>query len=163
MDIEKWKKYPRYNYLISNYGRVYSLRSKRVLHTVTRRGGYKYLYLWHEGRRVGCFVHGLVAELFVGVRPKGLIVRHKDGDGSNNIYNNLHYGTHAQNYADRIDHGTDQFGEKNPNVKLNWQIVDLMREEYAKGILNQSEVGRLFNLRLSTSYKVLTHRSWRKK
>lgn len=163
MEIEKWEKHPEYNYLVSNYGRVYSLKSRRVLRTVKREGGYEYLYLWHRGNRVGLFIHGLVAELFVGPRPPNLIVRHRDGDGSNNIYSNLHYGTHADNYADRIIHGTHQFAEKNPNAKLSWPVVDSMRAEYAKGKLNQSEVGRMYGLRPSTSYKVLTNRTWRKK
>lgn len=43
------------------------------------------------------YIHGLVAEAFLGPRPEGYQVDHKDGNRSNNHVSNLEYVTHREN------------------------------------------------------------------
>lgn len=47
------------------------------------------------------YVHHLVAEAFLGPRPPGLLVLHRDDDGSNNRADNLRYGDGDENQMDR--------------------------------------------------------------
>jgi hypothetical protein len=49
-------------------------------------------------------VHRLVAEAFLGPRPKGQVIRHGLGGPSDNRLVNLCYGTPAQNKADQAIH-----------------------------------------------------------
>ena len=42
-------------------------------------------------------VHSLVALAFIGPRPEGMEVNHKDCDKQNNALNNLEYVTHGEN------------------------------------------------------------------
>jgi hypothetical protein len=69
------------------------------------RQGYHQLTLSRDGKRKNVFVHMAVAEAFHGPRPDGLVVRHLDGNPSNNSATNLRYGTPSENARDRIAHG----------------------------------------------------------
>lgn len=51
------------------------------------------------------YVHRLVAKLFIGSRPKGCIVNHKDGHKDNNHVNNLEYMTQSENVQHAVDNG----------------------------------------------------------
>lgn len=42
-------------------------------------------------------IHEIVADTFIGPRPKGMEIDHKDEDKSNNDVTNLEYVTHAEN------------------------------------------------------------------
>lgn len=43
------------------------------------------------------YIHELVAEQFIGLRPEGYDIDHVDGNRSNNHYTNLEYVTHSEN------------------------------------------------------------------
>lgn len=51
-------------------------------------------------------VYQLVAAAFLGEKPKGMCVRHADGDRANSHIGNLCYGTPKDNTQDSILHGT---------------------------------------------------------
>lgn len=51
-------------------------------------------------------VHILVAEAFIGPRPKNADVCHYDDDKSNNAVENLRYGTRSENVHDSVRNGT---------------------------------------------------------
>ena len=48
-------------------------------------------------QRKTIYIHTLVAETFIGVRPEGQVIDHIDGDKSNNNLSNLRYTTVAEN------------------------------------------------------------------
>jgi hypothetical protein len=48
-------------------------------------------------------VHSLIAEAFIGKRPVGLDVSHKDGDATNNAPDNLLYETRKDNIRRRFN------------------------------------------------------------
>lgn len=50
-------------------------------------------------------LHRLVLNAFIGPRPDGLVVRHLNGDPTDNRLENLTYGTQAENCQDAIRHG----------------------------------------------------------
>jgi hypothetical protein len=51
-------------------------------------------------------VHTLVMAAFVGPPPKGMEVRHLNGDRSDSRLSNLAYGTRSENIYDLVKHGT---------------------------------------------------------
>lgn len=59
-----------------------------------------------DGKRCSRYVHHLVLEAFVGLRPQGTEACHRDGDGTNNKLWNLRWDTHMENVKDSIVHGT---------------------------------------------------------
>jgi len=96
-------------YEVSDTGLVYS-----IARATTRGGlmkfiddgrGYQFVGLTRAGKQRRYSVHSLVAGAFIGPRPKGLVIRHLDGDPSNNWAYNLTYGTQAENMQDMLRHG----------------------------------------------------------
>lgn len=61
------------------------------------RTGYPRLTLKMNQRSIGCDVHRLVAEAFLGKCPTGYEVNHKDGNRANPCLENLEYVTRAEN------------------------------------------------------------------
>lgn len=59
--------------------------------------GYPVVSICIGGKRKVIHIHALVAEAFIGPRPHGLMVNHKDGDKANNHLGNLEYVTRAEN------------------------------------------------------------------
>ncbi len=59
--------------------------------------GYIMLAYGPKGAQKRTFVHVLVAEAFLGPKPDGMVVDHKDRNRSNNDISNLRYITQAEN------------------------------------------------------------------
>lgn len=68
-------------------GRILSCRVAKIGYPVTAIGG------------PPVYVHSLVAAAFLGPRPEGYEVNHKDGDKTNNCVANLEYVTQSENIA----------------------------------------------------------------
>lgn len=81
------------DYLVSNTGFVYSVRSKKYL-TPGCSGGYLSVSLGKGNQKL---VHRLVVENFIGVIPDGYEVNHIDGDKTNNTVSNLEITTPSEN------------------------------------------------------------------
>ena len=97
---ERWKILEWYgNYAVSNFGRVRNLNTGRLLkHQSSKRGGnYAFINLSKEGKRVNRNVHTLVAYSFLGDRPEGKLIHHKDENRMNPRVDNLEYITHKEN------------------------------------------------------------------
>lgn len=95
---EQWKWINGFEglYQISNMGRVKSFKkvySGYILSNQNVKGDYLRIVLTdsYTNKRKSVSIHILVAEHFIGVRPKGFHVHHKDGNKQNNIYTNLEY------------------------------------------------------------------------
>lgn len=109
---EEWRPVVGYegNYEVSDWGRIRSIRRRRVKgglkKTRLNNRGYLVTGLYWMGRERTRHVHALVMEAFVGPRPAGIEVRHLDGDPTNAALTNLAYGTSAENKLDQVRHGT---------------------------------------------------------
>jgi hypothetical protein len=128
---ENWRAVPGYEgrYEVSDHGRVRSLDRE-----IVRRSGARY---WHvgrvliaganldgypmaqlEGKRFG--VHVLVAAAFIGPRPEGMQVNHKNGVKTDNRPPNLEYVTASENVKHAFATGlaTAARGEANGKARL---------------------------------------------
>lgn len=83
-------------YLISNYGRVYSLKQRKILQTYDNDKGYQFVILSSDNLRKNYYVHTLVARAFLP-NPEGKPhVHHKDVNPKNNHADNLMWVTPAE-------------------------------------------------------------------
>lgn len=102
---EIWKDIPSTHgyYQASNFGRIRRVvgwKNRGYCTCISLRpdsGGYRMVRLKIAGRLTEARVHALVAEAFLGTRPTGLVVNHKDGCKTNNTVENLEYVTPAEN------------------------------------------------------------------
>lgn len=112
-ESEVWRQIPGYEgfYQVSSWGRVFSEPRRRtkggLLSIKVGKRGYPAVALVREGKQVTREVHTLVAAAFIGPRPPGMEVRHKDGDPLNPRAVNLVYGTRSENNRDAVMHGTN--------------------------------------------------------
>jgi hypothetical protein len=122
--VERWKPIEGYEdcYEVSDQGRVRSL--PRLVHTLTpagprqrpipggvlapgvRKDDRLSVVLHREGVRRTRLIHQLVGEAFLGRRPEGMECCHNNGDPQDNRADNLRWGTHKSNIADKERHGT---------------------------------------------------------
>lgn len=114
-------------YGVSDDGRVRTDEG-RVLKLTQGSTGYLYAHLRGLSKARKCATaHSLVAHCFHGPRPKGLQVRHLDGDPLNNRADNLAYGTARQNAQDAKMHGTLVRGQGFKNARLTDRGVAAIR------------------------------------
>ncbi len=68
--------------------------------------GHLKVFLCKNGKKSQMLVHRLILLTFDGLCPDGMVVRHLNGDPTDNRLENLAYGTPSDNTIDSIDHGT---------------------------------------------------------
>ena len=92
---EKWAIAVDYQYyLVSNYGRVYSLKHNKILKPNVHTGGYLDVYIKrNDGKFTHVIVSRLVAMMFVANPDQKPIVHHIDCDIKNNRADNLMWVT----------------------------------------------------------------------
>jgi hypothetical protein len=97
------------------------------------RSGYRRVCLSINGKALRKSVHGLVALAFLGPRPQGWQVAHRNGKPHDNRLCNLAYKTRAENEADKVIHGTSLIGERNHQAKLRNSDIPAIRLRLAAG------------------------------
>lgn len=126
---EIWKPVPGWEslYEVSDQGRIRSLdrpvvqlsRSGNLCTVVykgkvlkPRPGGgrlkgdrYRQISLAKDNSPVNAYIHHLVAEAFLGPKPDGAEVNHKDCDKTNNALANLEYVSRDENIAHALANG----------------------------------------------------------
>jgi hypothetical protein len=124
------------------------------------QNGYRRAVLYFNGVSHYKNIHQLVCEAVHGPCPVGQEVCHNDNNKSNNDWRNLRYDTHPNNCADRIIHGTDQFGEKGPNARSTWVKIREIREKYASGKYSQRGLAREYGLARGTIQLIVNNQTW---
>lgn len=135
---EVWKPVTGYEglYEVSDLGRVRSLdrvvtgkdgrderHNGKILRSQKLYNGYLEVHVSKNGKRKHRTIHSLVAEAFLGPRPRGRDVMHVDGDRANNALENLRYGTRSENLR-----STYAYGGKQANGKLSLEDVTDIRK-----------------------------------
>lgn len=86
------------HYYVNEHGNIFNIRSGKILkQSISQPCGYIRHNLTDCGRRLSFRLHSLVAQYFIGPRPKGMQVNHIDGNKTNNHVSNLEYVTPKQN------------------------------------------------------------------
>lgn len=111
---EEWKPILRGDYMISNYGRLYSnyrivsfgrgrrICGGRILSPQNHSAGYLAYPVGHGRTQLA---HRLVAEAFLEKQPGKPNVNHLDGNKKNNIVSNLEWASQAENISHAYENG----------------------------------------------------------
>lgn len=134
-------------YEVNAVGDIRRSDTHRPKRPTMSRFGYHVIGLWRDNRQSLLYVHALVAEAFIGARPDGLCVNHKDGNKTNNQWQNLEYITRGENIVHGVGLKLHPFGQRNGHSKLtNAQAVDIRRRalagESTKALADEFGVGQ---------------------
>lgn len=171
---EIWKVIPETNggYEASSLGNIRStgktfLRNHKptVLRVaVGKFNKYGSVHLWINGEVVREYVHTLVARAFIGSRPDGKEVNHKDGVRLNNKPENLEYVTRSENnfhsYRKLGRKAKVAHGERHHSAKMTWALVDQMRKDY-ESIRSYAQLARKYLIDWTTVKSIVNHVTWR--
>ena len=113
-------------YLISNYGRVYSLKTKKFLKPHSDKDGYYDVCLHHNGRHY-IRIHRLVAMVFIPKLDKNKNqINHKNGKKKDNKKKNLEWCDNSENQIHAYKIGLKKsIGEK--KVKEICELLSLKK------------------------------------
>ncbi|MDA8960768.1 HNH endonuclease [Akkermansiaceae bacterium] len=153
----EWKQSTVKGYLISNDGRIWSEKTKRLIRMGINIPGYSYSNLRSGGKTQPFATHRLVAEAFIRELRDDEVVDHIDGDKLNNTVGNLRVTTRSLNttaFRDRVRE------ERNHGFKLDESDVLEIKRYLAEGKLTQREIGVLFNVGDSIISAINTGRKW---
>jgi hypothetical protein len=136
-------------------GRVF-----RELAGYTDTNGYRCIHVQSgTGKNQIIRRHTLIAETFVGPRPHGQGVRHRDGNPANDLPTNLEWGTQAENTADTVRHGRSTRGERNARAKLTEAEARAIKQRRAAGESGKS-LATEFNTSQATICDIQARRTW---
>ena len=139
---------PNYpGYFVDEFGGVWSTKGKkgrlRFLKPKLTKAGHLSVHLSMGGKTVHRFVHRLVLEAFTGLRPKGFVTRHLNGNKADNSPDNLRWGTPQENSDDAVRLGEQPHGTECWLSKLDWNKVDEIR---TNSNITAAEFARKFNV-----------------
>lgn len=157
------KKIPEHpNYLISEEGAIYSLKTNKFLKPQKLNHGHLVVSL---GRGKKYLVHRLVLETFIGPCPKGMETCHNNDVPNDNRLENLRWDTHSNNHKDKVKNGNwvnpTKPGEKNPRAKLtNEQASKIYSLYHTKGFA-QRKLAKMFNVGKTTVAHLVNGDTWK--
>lgn len=169
MDAEKWKPVLGFEgrYEVSDLGRVRSLITSKIMRLALSNCGYLRVGLTSSPKQqIGRTVHSLVAEAFIGPRPDGLVVNHKDTNKHNNASSNLEYVTPQENTAHarangcapKVYRGADNFRAKLTEVQVS-EIRRIAKVRNVGGhvpqVLSDAAIGRLCGVSRMTIWLIV--------
>ena len=136
---EVWKAVVGYEgwYEVSDHGRVKRIKAAfgttpgKILKWIVGAQGYCVVQLSRESHEVLRTVHQLVMAAFVGPRPEGKEINHKDANKMNPRLDNLEYVTSHENHLHASRNGLMSRGEMRHNAVLT--------EESVRDILKSNE------------------------
>jgi hypothetical protein len=166
---ERWKEIFDGHYAVSSLGRLWRLArhrngrfaSKRFLKGYVMKDGYVVVCLHTRKGQENCLLHCLVAEAFLGPRPPGKEVNHKDGVKQNCSLENLEYLTRKQNHEHAVRLGLKAKGSGHGRAKLTEAMVRKMRTLFSTRHWSMAALARRFGVSDTVVWNVVGYRSWR--
>ncbi len=162
----EWKPirgFPKYE--VSNVGQVRRIapgqhtRPGKILRAAPTPAGYLTVRLYPGGRTK--YIHRLVARMFIGPRPKGFQINHKDGNKVNNTVENLEYISARGNADHALRTGLwRRKGTANPKAKLRDEDVEQIRDLASKGI-SSKKIAEMFGVTRRLIYQIVAGKIWK--
>ena len=164
----QWKPVRDYEdlYQVSDRGRVRRIvggrgtRAGRILRPNKGTYGYPKVELCRDGRSRTQRVHTLVAEAFLGPRPAGQEVNHKNRIRDDNRLTNLEYLTPSENRRYSYDVLGVGRGEDNSQAKLTAADVRKIRRVHAKGGVTQRALAKQYGISDGQMSQILHRKKW---
>lgn len=169
--IEVWKSLDRFDgyYDASSLGRVRRAKPGSSLSgngtwvgrlsKPRNKKGYLEVELSVRGRRYFVLIHILVAEAFIGPKPLGKEVNHKNGDKQDNRAKNLEYLDAYDNVHHAIKLGLKKGGY------LRWKEVEQIRKNYKHNKRGNGcyVLADKFGVTPKTIWNIVNERCWVRK
>lgn len=175
MIAEEWRAVTGYEglYEASSLGRVKSLQreitkrtryggfmrqvySEHILQPLPDRKGYLITKIGVLGSKRKIGIHELVLRAFSGAPKPNQITRHLNGNPLDNRPENLAWGTHSENMADRKSHGLYRVCGDHAMAKLTQKDVDLIRE----GGRKLKELSEITGVGISQVSRIRRNQNW---
>jgi len=176
--MEIWKSIEGFEglYEVSNLGRIRSIsmphptRRRAIVSTIRKfslnggRKGTKYhsvmLTRVNPNIRISRSVHRLVAIAFVPNPENKPEVNHKDGDKTNNYYDNLEWCTRKENVQHSSKTGLLLSNGAHFNAKLSVTKVIQIKRQLANGV-KQCVIAKKYNIGTSTINQISSGKQWK--
>ena len=117
------------DYEISNFGNL--KRNGIIVNGSITNRGYRYFQIKRKGKRINMLFHHLIAHLFIGSRPKDLVIDHIDRNKLNNNVSNLRYITFEENVRNSDRYRAD-IQETDKRLRRNIFNAECYRKKLAK-------------------------------
>ena len=166
---EIWKPVFDGKYEVSSLGKVktarvlrHSLRYLigRHLTQILNETGYMRVCITVGGKKRSMAVHSVVALGFIGPRPEGMNVNHKNGNKTDNRPENLEYTTPKQNTQHALRNGLLAVGERQGSSKLTDDGVREIRRLHSLGE-SPTKTAKKFKVSKGCVEQVVYGTSWR--
>lgn len=132
-------------YAVSNYGRVFSYRTNRILAPVNVKGYRAVSMCLRNNTYRNVKIHRLVLMTFDYNPDPNLEINHKDGNKANNRLDNLEWTTPSENIIHAYDTGLHGRGENHYNAIYTEELVRLICQCLEKGINNYKAIVSICN------------------
>lgn len=155
------------DYEIFENGQVLSLPrfgvSGRFLKPRTRPDGYIQVTLTKDGKGYQKLLHCLLAEAFLGDRPKGQDVNHINGYKDDNRVENLEYCTRSENckHAERLGLVPRCRGDKHHKSRLKADQVHAICRELLNTTRPQTEIAKEYGVGNNVISNIMRGVSWK--
>lgn len=162
---ETWKSISNYNqYLVSDMGNIFSLRSNRVMKPDVTWTGHKRVILRNDQGPKRFSIHRIVAKHFLNTPSNylKLVINHLDSNPGNNIFSNLEWTTIKGNTIHARDNGRlkPPIGELNGQSKLTDNVVKKIIKLWNSG-KSQLFIANKFNVSRSGICAITQRRRWK--
>jgi len=175
---EEWRPVVGYEglYQVSNKGRVKSLERnfestrmgtpctiivrEKILKNNIGNHGYFVVGLYKYNKMKLKTVHSLVCEAFIGERPDGYDICHRDGNKLNNNLENLRYDSHKNNHQDMKLNNTWPSREKNGKNKLTENEVQQIYLLLKNTKITYKEIGEKYSVHKTTIININKGINW---
>lgn len=157
--VDEWRRIDGLRYCISSGGQVCNSDGE-ILKSSTNNDGYRSIGIRINGKKTTLFIHALVAKAFIGPKPLGKQINHKDGVKTNNHPSNLEYLTSRENTQHAARMGLLPRGERNSHAKLTaTQVLEIRRlRDSGIGLIH---IGRQFGVSATQIAKIAKRLAWR--
>lgn len=162
---EIWKDIEGYGgeYQVSNLGRVRSCKKGewKTLKQGKHIKGYLMVMLYANNKSTPFTVHRLVCEAFIGPRPNGKVINHKNSNKTDNSISNLEYVSKKENYKHAFISGKINLkGERQSNsVLTDKQALEILNIRKEKN-LTYSKIAEIYNVSEHVVGKLIRRQSY---
>lgn len=159
-----WKPVPGGDgYYVSDHGHVFTARSRSqvTMKAQLDKDGYEYVKLFDGKKYTKCYVHRLVAWVFVpGYSRETPYACHKNGQRRDNRATNLKWATQAENCEDKEQHGTAQRGSSHPRASINEAQAKTIKHWLERG-WSARQIATYLDVSKHVVHDISCGRTWR--